>query len=256
MFDLTSDPSRRPLREPSAGSRALAILAHTAGLLVLLAVPVSRAVNVETENPTIQAFVVTPEMRPPMPPAPPPPPPPARATTARRTERAPVPAQPTAPSEAPVDVRPEHTNPPQVDADAAPEGGVDGGVAGGVIGGLVGGLGNVAPAPPPLPEPPPRARAPIRVSGAIKPPDLLHRVEPVYSALAALSHISGVVVLEAVVDVNGSVESVKVLRGRSPLLDDAATEALKQWKYAPLVLAGTPTPFAVTVTFNFSIPTH
>jgi protein TonB len=149
-------------------------------------------------------------------------------------------------------VQPERATPSQGDAGAGPEGGVDGGVAGGVIGGVVGGLGAVAsPAPPP----PPRSAAPLRVSGALKSPDLLHRVEPGYSALAALSHISGVVILEAVVDVTGAVETVKILHGRSPLLDNAAAEALKQWRYAPLVVAGIPTPFAVTVTFNFRIPT-
>jgi periplasmic protein TonB len=252
MFDLTAEPANRPLRERSLGSRGAAILAHAAGLIALIAVPVSRVVSVQPETPSIQAFVVTPETLPPLPA--PPPPPPARAPAAK-SERVSEVEQPAAPSEPPVDIQPEHTSPPQVNAGAGPEGGVTGGVPGGVIGGVVGGLGTVVPIPPALPPPPARSAVPVRVSGPIKMPDLLRRVEPVYSAIAAASHISGVVVIEATVDVNGSVESVRVLRGRSPLLDNAATEALKQWQYAPLVLAGVPTAFAVTVTFNFSIPT-
>jgi periplasmic protein TonB len=252
MFDLTAEPARRPLREPSLGSRLTAILAHATGLIALIAVPVSRVASVQPETPTIQAFVATPESVPPLPAAPPPPPP--AAAPAAKNERVSAPEQPAAPSEPPVDVQPEHTS-TQVDAGAGSEGGVEGGVPTGVIGGIAGGLGTAVPIPPALPPRPARSAAPVRVSGSIKTPDLLRRVEPVYSVIAAASHISGVVILEAVVDVNGSVESVKILRGRSPLLDDAATEALKQWKYAPLMVAGIPTPFELTVTFNFRVPT-
>jgi protein TonB len=228
-----------------------AIVVHTAGLIALIAVPVSRVVSVQPENPAIQAFVVTPDALPPLPPAPPPT---APSAATSNNARVPVVGQPEPPVETPTEVQLEPTTPSLRDASNGPEGGVDDGVPGGVIGG-VDGLRAVAPIPPALAPLPPRPAAPIRVSGPIKSPDLLHRVEPVYSALAALSHISGVVILEAVVDVNGSVESVKILRSRSPLLDNAAAEALKQWRYAPLIVAGIPTPFAVTVTFNFRIPT-
>jgi protein TonB len=253
MFDLTAEPAKRPLREPSPGSRVIAILAHAAALSALIAVPVSRVVNVQPETPAIEAFVATPETLLPLPPAAPPPPPAPAA--AAPNDHVSVSEQPAAPIEAPAAVQPEHASPPQVDVDAGPNSGIEGGVSGGVIGGVAGGLGTVAPIPPVLPSRPAPVAAPIRVSGPIKKPDLLHRVEPVYAVMAAASHISGVVILEAVVDVNGSVESVRILRGRSPLLDTAATEALKQWKYAPLVIAGIPARFKVTVTFNFSIPT-
>ena len=60
-------------------------------------------------------------------------------------------------------------------------------------------------------------------------------------------------ILEATVGTDGCVESVRVLRSRHPFLDKAAVEALKQWQYTPLVLNATPTPFVLTVTFNFSV---
>ena len=61
------------------------------------------------------------------------------------------------------------------------------------------------------------------------------------------------VILQAVVDTEGCVESVTVLRPGNILLDHAAVEALKQWRYSPLVLNGVPAPFVLTVTFNFSV---
>ena len=130
-------------------------------------------------------------------------------------------------------------------------GGVEGGIEGGVLGGIVGGI--VGAAAPPPPPPPPVVQAPVRTGGQIKTPALLHRVEPVYPDLAAAAHVTGMVILEAVVDSTGCVETVKVLRSVHSLLDREAVAALKQWKYTPLVLNGLPTPFVLTVTFNFSV---
>jgi protein TonB len=76
------------------------------------------------------------------------------------------------------------------------------------------------------------------------------RVEPIYPDVALLAKVGGMVILEAVVRADGSVESVKVLRSVK-FLDGAAIEAVKQWKYSPLVLNGVPTPFVLTVMLNF-----
>jgi periplasmic protein TonB len=64
--------------------------------------------------------------------------------------------------------------------------------------------------------------------------------------------ITGVVIREATVDTEGRVESVRVLRSIK-LLDNAAIEAVKQWRYSPLVLNGIPAPFILTVTLSFSV---
>ena len=79
------------------------------------------------------------------------------------------------------------------------------------------------------------------------------RVEPEYPELAAAAQLTGMVILEASVGADGCVSSVRVLRSRHPFLDKAATDALKQWHYSPLVLNGIETPFVLTVTFNFSV---
>ena len=125
-------------------------------------------------------------------------------------------------------------------------GGIEGGVVGGVAGGVIGGVVEAAPPPPPKPT------GPVRVGGQIKTPALLHRVEPLYPDLAAQAHIAGIVILEASVGTDGCVQTVKVLRSAQTLLDRAATDALKQWQYSPLVLNGNATPFVLTVTFTFS----
>jgi protein TonB len=253
MFDLITGQTERPLRERSPRSRVAAILAHAVAITVLVVVPLFRLTSVQPQLRTTLAFVATPAELPSLPP-PPPAPVAAQPPDAPPAPNTPVsvvdqPARPADPSSA---VKQELTGAGQVESSRGLEGGDEGGVPGGVVGGIVEGIGApVAPAPPP-PAPAPSA-APVRVGGPIKTPDLLHRVEPVYSALAAASRLGGIVILEAVVDATGGVESVRVVRSAGALLDHAATDALKQWKYSSLVLNGVPASFVVTVTFRFSL---
>jgi protein TonB len=163
-----------------------------------------------------------------------------------------------APIAAPADIKPE--TPREValgtgSTGGGVEGGVVGGIEGGVVGGVTGGVigGLISAAAPPPPPPPPQAPAgPVRVGGQIKTPALVHRVEPIYPEVAAAAKLSGMVILEAVVGTDGCVETVSVLRSRHALLDKAAVDALKQWRYTPLVLNAIPTSFVLTVTFTFS----
>jgi TonB family protein len=59
-----------------------------------------------------------------------------------------------------------------------------------------------------------------------------HRVVPDYPSLAKQMNITGKVKLEAIVEPDGHVKSVRTVGG-SPLLVEAATEALKEWKFEP-----------------------
>jgi protein TonB len=104
-------------------------------------------------------------------------------------------------------------------------------------------------APPP---PPPKPTGPIRIGGDIAEPRLLHRVEPEYPQIAINARKAGTVVLEATVDAAGAVRQVRVLRSE-PLLDKAAVDAVKQWRYAPLQLNGQAQPFILTVTVSFNM---
>ena len=123
-------------------------------------------------------------------------------------------------------------------------------MSGGVIGGIVGGIETAAPPPPPAP--PPAPRTPVRVGGQLSEPRVLLRVPPVYPELAARAQIQGFVILEATVDEAGAVQNIKVLRSVK-FLEEAAIDALKQWRYEPLPLNGQPQPFVLTVSMVFSV---
>ena len=123
------------------------------------------------------------------------------------------------------------------------------GVPGGVIGGIAGGLEPLAPPPPP---PPPEPRKPVRVGGVIKEPALVYRVDPIYPGVAISANIQGTVILEALVDEEGHVASLKVLRS-VPVLDKPARDAVKQWRYSPVSLNGRPEKFILTVAVTFRL---
>jgi len=118
---------------------------------------------------------------------------------------------------------------------------VEGGISEGVVGGVVGGL----PAAPPPP-------AAVRVGGAIKEPKKLVHVNPVYPAIAQSARVQGVVILECTIAPDGTVSDAKVLRS-IPLLDQAAVDAVTQWRFAPTQLNGVPVAVIMTVTVNFSL---
>jgi protein TonB len=242
MFDLITGGVKRPLQQRSPASKAFAVVVHVVFVGGLVAVAWTEGVKALPTAPTIMAFVAPPTDRPP-----PPPPAPASPKVPHAVE--PAKPVPTAELPAPVAVQPEARPEPDA-AVARVEGVVEGGVASGAAGGVIGGLAAEAPPLPPAPKAP---DAPVRVGGLIHQPSLIRRVEPIYPSAASVTQITGVVILEATVDKTGCVESVRVLRPRHPLLDTAATDALKQWQYTPLVLDGTPVSFVVAVTFNFSI---
>jgi protein TonB len=64
--------------------------------------------------------------------------------------------------------------------------------------------------------------------------------------------VEGVVILEAVISEDGSVQDVRVLRSKA-LLDDAAVEAVRQWRFTPTLLGGQPVPVVMTVTVSFTL---
>jgi protein TonB len=113
------------------------------------------------------------------------------------------------------------------------------------------GLPGDGPPPPPAPPPPPPPQ-PVRLHSGMQAPVKTVHVDPVYPALAQSSRKEGIVILEAVIDARGAVESVRVLRSQ-PLLDAAAVAAVQQWRFTPALLNGQPVPVVMTVTVNFSL---
>ena len=128
-------------------------------------------------------------------------------------------------------------------------GGVTGGVPGGQAGGVLGGvLNGVPPLAPPVAEGP---KVPVRVGGNVKPPRLLFGPEPDYPVLARQARLSGVVVIEAVIDEHGKVTGMRAISGQ-PMLIPAALSAVSKRRYEPTVLDGEPTPIDLRVEISFS----
>jgi TonB family protein len=79
---------------------------------------------------------------------------------------------------------------------------------------------------------------------------LIRRVDPVYPEKARQMGLEGAVRLRVAVASDGSVEDVKALSG-DPLLAEAATDAVKQWRYRPTVLNGKQVPVLTVLTITF-----
>ena len=92
--------------------------------------------------------------------------------------------------------------------------------------------------------------APLPVGGDFKQARLLQSVPPIYPPTARAQNISGDVKIDALIDANGNVSSVKIISGPA-LLHQAALNAVKQWKYEPAQLNGKPTPVQIAVTVHF-----
>ena len=254
MFDLVVHGHRNTTQRDGV-TLVISWLVHAVviGAVVVLTLMYATDQLPDTRDDVI-AFVVA------APPPPPPPPPPAAMPAASRVAptRTVAPAvltrAPSAlPREVPAVIETDHSA-AATSLNLAFEGvpgGVAGGVPGGIVGGIVGGLPDVIPPPPP-PSPTPQPRAPVRAGGQIQPPSLIKRVPPVYPPLAVSAGIQGVVILEATVGQDGKVQEVSVLRSVG-LLDRAAMDAVRQWRYEPLLLNGRPERFILTVTVSFNL---
>ena len=82
---------------------------------------------------------------------------------------------------------------------------------------------------------------------------VIHRVHPGYPKQARLKKLQGTVVLQAIVNKQGKVDSLQLISG-DPLLAQAAADAVKQWRYKPYSHEGEPTDFQTRVTVDFRLP--
>jgi TonB family protein len=94
--------------------------------------------------------------------------------------------------------------------------------------------------------------SPIRVSGSATQATLLSQVAPVYPPIAKTAHISGTVLLHCLIGKDGSVETLEYVSG-PPLLMKAALDAVRQWKYKPMLLNGEPVRVDTTVSVVFML---
>jgi len=240
----------------------LSSLAHALLLAILVVIHLLLPPEELPKVPVITVALITPASSPAAPP--PPPPPPLRAPRS-----SPAPSEPESGDDArertPTPVLPESSEQELSHGELASEGetragdgaaggveggqpeGVEGGAPGGVEGGVVGGLpGSVEPSP---------ALAPVRI-----PPDSQAAVPIVkviadYPEYAVRSRVEGMVILDVLVSAVGEPDELRVLESHV-LLESAAVEAVKKWRWSPYLLKGEAVPFKVVVTIHFRLTTR
>ena len=94
---------------------------------------------------------------------------------------------------------------------------------------------------------------PYRPGSGIDPPSLLREVKPSYTDEGRRQGVEGDVVLEIVVRRDGTVGDVKVLRRLGAGLDQKATDAVRQWRFAPARRQGAPIDVIVDVAVEFKL---
>jgi periplasmic protein TonB len=244
---LLEMPTTKPLRR-SPLEWAAATGLHIAILATLIIVPLYTTGTIQLRN-----YEDTPLVAPPA--APPPP-------------ALPAAVRPVAPHISPTRPKLTYTQgklrapasiPKTVSVDnaaAAPDlggvaGGIPGGVPGGVVGGFAGGaLGSTGTAAPPPPSQPQPTKRLVRAGSLVKPPRQTYSVDPEYPALALQAHVSGTIVVDAVIDERGNVVEARAVSGH-PLLIAAALRAVRQWKYEPTSLNGQPVSVELRVEVHF-----
>jgi protein TonB len=93
----------------------------------------------------------------------------------------------------------------------------------------------------------------FRIGGGVSPPTVISQVQPEYSEEARKARYQGVVVLEAIVHEDGTVQIVRVVRSLGFGLDEKAIEALQQWKFRPGMRGGEAVSVSLNIEVNFNL---
>ena len=91
-----------------------------------------------------------------------------------------------------------------------------------------------------------------RRGGEAKAPELLVRSAPIYPTMARQARVEGQVVIDAVIDATGKLTNMTVISG-PPLLQQAAIDSLRTWKYRPGYLNEKPISTKTSITVNFRL---
>lgn len=86
----------------------------------------------------------------------------------------------------------------------------------------------------------------------IEQPRLVYQVRPVYPKLAREARIQGTVRLSARISKEGTVDRLRLISGH-PFLVKAAMDAVRQWRYRPMLHFGVPVSFTTEIEVPFSL---
>lgn len=105
------------------------------------------------------------------------------------------------------------------------------------------------PDAPPVAEP----EGPIHVGGDVNAPVKISAPQPQYTEIARKARIQGVVIVQAIINKQGEVTNVKVLKGLPMGLSEEAVKAIKRWTFKPATLNGKPVDVYYNLTVNFRL---
>lgn len=94
---------------------------------------------------------------------------------------------------------------------------------------------------------------PVKVEGDVEPPEFLEGPEPSYTDEARTAQIFGKVVLEAVIDKQGSVQCAVIVEDLPFGLGQSAVDAVQKWRFEPATRNGQPVNVKYTFTIGFSV---
>jgi protein TonB len=242
MFEDSLVESGGRLKTKRGATTIIAFILEVLFLFVLVLLPL-----IFTEAlPTKQLMTM---LTAPPPPPPPPPPPAAAPVIVKKIQSELDNGQLRTPTAIPKKIQMiKEDEPPPSTGPAGVVGGVPGGVPGGAMGGVMGGILSSVPAAVPKAATPTR----VRVSQGVSQGLLVHKVQPQYPPLARQARIQGVVVLQALIGKDGSIQNLHVVSGH-PMLTNAALEAVKEWRYKPYYLNNEPVEVETTINVNFTL---
>ena len=233
MFDELVVSSATPSKTNRRWTIAASAMGESVLLGMLILVPL-----IYTEalpNAMLKTLIVAP---------PPPPAPPQPAATRGMSHVRVIPlSQITTPPSIPARISTEPDGPPTVY--------VEGGSSGAATGVFPALHRPAPPAEPPraVEQNPPQR---IRQGGVVPAALLVDRIVPGYPAIARTVHVSGTIVLHAIIAKDGTVQELTYVSG-PPLLIKAAMDAVRQWRYRPTMLNGEPVEVETTIDVVFNL---
>jgi protein TonB len=114
------------------------------------------------------------------------------------------------------------------------------------------GPGGIFPGQPAAPVVRLVPNRPVRVSGSVVEGLLIHKTIPVYPRIGVAVRAEGTVILQATISKAGTIENLRVVSG-PPILEQAAIDAVKTWRYRPYLLDGEPVEVETTVNVIFTL---
>ena len=109
-----------------------------------------------------------------------------------------------------------------------------------------------------IPDAPPAVdnfgRGEVRqVGGGVMAPEKVFYPQPRYTEEARQARIQGIVILQAIIDTEGNVARLEVMKGLTLGLTESAIETVKTWRYKPATLNGKPVAVYMNLLINFSL---